>query len=310
MKRNIDGILLLDKSLEISSNKALQQIKHLYAAKKAGHTGSLDPLASGMLPICLGEATKFSQYLLDADKHYSVTAQLGIKTTTGDAEGEIISQKPVNNFSQEFIVNILAQFIGEISQIPPMHSAIKINGQPLYQLARKGKTIDRASRTVQIYKIDLIEFNKDQFTLNVYCSKGTYIRTLIEDIGEKLGCGAHVTFLRRTGIAYFQAEQMITFQQLQEVFQQENYAAIDKYLLPINAMLNEYPILSISEEMAFKLYRGQEIAINENVSPGQIMQLIINNKKFIGLGEIMPDNKLISKRLISEQNTIMASQTE
>lgn len=296
MKRDINGILLLDKPLEISSNKALQKIKHLYTATKAGHTGSLDPLASGMLPICLGEATKFSQYLLDADKHYSVIAKLGIKTSTGDAEGEIISQRTVANISQEKVLQIINQFTGTISQIPPMHSAIKIQGKPLYQLARKGQTIDRAAREVQIFKIDFIEMNNDQVTLNVYCSKGTYIRTLVEDIGEALGCGAHVTFLRRTAIAHFKEQQMISLNQLQREFEQEGFNKIDQYLLPINAMLDDYPKLLITEDMAIRLWQGKNI-INDRFKQGEVIQLFIKDEQFIGMGAVVAEGNIIAKRL-------------
>ncbi len=296
MKREINGILLLDKPLEISSHKALQKIKYLYAATKAGHTGSLDPLASGMLPICLGEATKFSQYLLDADKHYSVIAKLGIKTSTGDAEGEIISQRTVGNISQEKVLKIINQFTGTISQIPPMYSAIKIQGKPLYQLARKGQTIDRAAREVQIFKIELIEINNDQLKLNVHCSKGTYIRTLVEDIGEALKCGAHVAFLRRTAIAHFKEHQIIPLNQLQEIFEQEGFNKIDQYLLPMNAMLDDYPILSITEEMAERLWQGKVI-INDHFMQGELVQLCIHGEQFIGMGEVVAEDNVIAKRL-------------
>jgi tRNA pseudouridine55 synthase len=298
MKRDISGILLLDKPLEISSNSALQKVKRLFSATKAGHTGSLDPLASGMLPICFGEAAKFSQHLLDADKHYSVIAQLGIKTSTADAEGEIISQRHVEDYPQELILATLEKYKGKIKQVPPMHSALKFQGKPLYQLARKGQTIERAAREVHIYKIDLIEINNDQLKLNVHCSKGTYIRTLIEDIGESLGCGAHVAFLRRNAIAHFNEQQMITFTQLQEAFEQEGFNKIDQYLLPINGMLIDYPTLSITEEMAFCLTRGQSINIQQQLIPGQMIQLLIDNKNFIGIGEVLEDNKIIPKRLI------------
>jgi tRNA pseudouridine55 synthase len=300
LKREINGILLLDKPLEISSNAALQKAKRLFSATKAGHTGSLDPLASGMLPICFGEATKFSQHLLDADKHYSVVAQLGIKTSTADAEGEIISQRPVENYSEELILTTLAKFIGQINQVPPMYSALKFQGQPLYQLARKGQTIERAARVVQIYSINLMEIKHNQLILDVHCSKGTYIRTLIEDIGEVLGCGAHVSFLRRTSVASFRVEQMITLDQLQEEFIKGDLAEIDKYLLPITALLENIPVLSITDNMAFCLQRGQIIAINSEFHVGQIVQLLINSKQFIGIGEVREDKQVVSKRLIHQ----------
>ncbi len=302
MKRDINGILLLDKPLEISSNAALQKAKRLFSAQKAGHTGSLDPLATGMLPICFGEATKFSQNLLDADKQYSVIAQLGIKTSTADAEGEIISQRPVENISPEKILLTLAQFTGKIMQVPPMHSALKFQGQPLYQLARKGQIIERAAREVQIYKINLIDIRHDQLILDVHCSKGTYIRTLIEDIGEILGCGAHVSFLRRTAVASFRVEQMITLEQLQEEFIKGGLAEIDKYLLPINSMLHNYPTLSITDEMAFSLKRGQVINFKTKLNSGQKVQLLINCEQFIGIGEVLENDQVIAKRLIQQRS--------
>lgn len=301
MKRQINGILLLDKPLSISSNAALQKAKRLYSAEKAGHTGSLDPLASGMLPLCFGEATKFSQYLLDADKHYSVVAQLGIKTATADAEGEVISQRPVGDYSREKILATLAQFTGNILQIPPMHSALKFQGQPLYQLARKGKTIERAAREVHIYHIDLIDIKPDQIQLNVHCSKGTYIRTLVEDIGEALDCGAHVAVLRRTGIASFVSNQMITLDQLQDAFEQGGHESIDHYLLPSNEMLHGHPVLIVTDEMAFCLRRGQAINPGHQYLPGQIIQLLINGEIFMGIGEVSTEGTVIPRRLTKDQ---------
>ena len=200
--RRVDGILLLDKPQGITSNEALQQVKRAYGAAKAGHTGSLDPLATGMLPICLGEATKFSQYMLDADKVYITTAKLGVRTDTGDAEGEVVSERPVA-VGQADIEQALEQFRGEITQLPSMFSAIKVDGQPLYKLAREGKEVDRPSREVSIYRLELLDVRGDEVDLEVHCSKGTYIRTLVEDLGEVLGCGAHVTMLRRLSVAGF-----------------------------------------------------------------------------------------------------------
>ena len=216
-KRLISGILLLDKPKGISSNQALQIAKQLFAANKVGHTGSLDPLATGLLPLCFGEATKFSQFLLNADKTYWVSARLGVKTNTGDAEGEIIQSRPINTDALEKLEAILASFCGTISQIPPMFSALKHKGKPLYKLARQGIVIERSPRTVQIHRLQLLDrVNENTVNLEIKCSKGTYIRTLIEDIGEALGCGAYVQELRRLGVANYLAEQMVSLEQLKE----------------------------------------------------------------------------------------------
>ena len=232
-KRDVNGILLLDKPIGITSNAALQTVKRLYAAKKAGHTGSLDPLATGMLPICFGKATKISAQLLDADKTYQVTAQLGIKTATGDKEGEIIAEKPVATFTLSQMEKTLENFRGPIQQIPPMYSALKHQGQPLYKLARRGITIERLPRSVTIHQLDLINFADDVIELYVRCSKGTYIRTLIEDIGEALGCGAHVISLRRLTVAKFLEKNMITLDQVCNL--QQQLEELDQYLLPFKS---------------------------------------------------------------------------
>lgn len=213
--RDITGILLLDKPTDITSNKALQQAKFLYFAAKAGHTGALDPIATGVLPICFGEATKFSQYLLNADKKYRVTAKLGEKTTTADREGEVIESKPVD-VTEEQLVKVLQQFKGTISQVPSMYSALKKDGVPLYKLARKGIEVERDAREVDIYSLELVTFSDDEFVLDVHCSKGTYVRNLVEDIGDELGCGAHVLELRRTAVGDFNLGQTVTLAHLEE----------------------------------------------------------------------------------------------
>lgn len=269
-KRSVDGLLLFDKPLHGSSNAALQQVKRLFAAQKAGHTGSLDPLATGMLPICFGEATKFSQFLLDADKHYSVVAQLGIKTATGDAEGAVISERPVNPISIAELEEIFEQFRGVSSQIPSMYSALKFQGKPLYQLARQGKEVERAPRQITIHRLQLISFENNQLTLEVQCSKGTYIRNLVEDIGEVMGCGAYVRSLRRTAINDFQAAQMFTFVQLNEHLTQGGFSALDSCLLPITDMLKNIPILSITDEMALALRQGKKLVLK------QVQQLTVD----------------------------------
>ncbi len=207
LAENVNGILLLDKPTGMTSNGVLQVIKRLFAAKKAGHTGSLDPSATGMLPICFGEATKLCQFLLEANKNYQVTVRLGVRTATGDADGEVIATQPVINVTHERLLQVLKQFTGSIEQIPPMFSAVKINGKALYKLARRGIEIDRQPRRVTISKLDLIEFNENTFVLDVHCSKGTYIRALADDIGQALQCGGHVAALRRMAVAPYQANQ-------------------------------------------------------------------------------------------------------
>jgi tRNA pseudouridine55 synthase len=229
-RRIVNGVLLLNKDCGISSNHALQRVKRLFNAKKAGHTGSLDPLASGVLPICFGAATKFSHILLEADKTYAVTARLGIKTTTSDAEGEIIETKSVPNFSAEDIQKVVAEFMGAGKQVPSMFSALKHNGQPLYKLARQGITVERPPRDIFIYQFDLIEQGEDTLRFIIKCSKGTYIRNLIEDLGEKLGCGAHVSQLERTQAGKFNLENCYTLEQLQACLD------LDAWLLPTNAL--------------------------------------------------------------------------
>ncbi len=212
--RDVNGILLLDKPSGITSNDALQQVKRLYFAKKAGHTGSLDPLASGVLPICMGEATKVSAFLLDADKRYQVRCQLGVRTATADAEGEVLETRPVGNYSEQQLEAVLDGFRGSIEQVPPMYSALKHEGQRLYKLARQGVEVEREARTVEIYQLTLTGRGPDWIDIAVHCSKGTYVRTLAEDIGDRLGCGAHVSALRRTAVGPYSETGLVTLEQL------------------------------------------------------------------------------------------------
>ncbi len=294
-KRLISGILLLDKPKGISSNQALQIAKQLFAANKVGHTGSLDPLATGLLPLCFGEATKFSQFLLNADKTYWVSARLGIKTNTGDAEGEIIESRPINRDALEKIAAILTSFCGTISQIPPMFSALKHKGRPLYQLARQGIVVERSPRTVQIHRLQLLDrVNENTLNLEIKCSKGTYIRTLIEDIGEALGCGAYVQELRRLGVANYVAEQMVSLAQLQELSQPER----DQQLLSLDSLLPEWPILKISQAATYYLHRGQAILLPNLPKQGLIRLVLQESGRFVGIGEISDDGHLAPRRLV------------
>jgi tRNA pseudouridine55 synthase len=255
--RDISGILILDKPLNISSNRAVQIVKRLYGAKKVGHTGSLDPLASGVLPICLGHATKVSQYLLASDKTYQFTMKLGQTTTTGDVEGEVVCEKPVPVISDDTLTNVLAGFTGVIKQIPPMYSALKHNGKRLYALARAGEVVDRPAREITIKTLLLLSKTADSLTLEVCCTKGTYVRTLAEDIGAALGCGAHVVFLRRIKSGPFELGQSVTVDQLESA--EGDIAALDKLLNSLDLALQEYPVISCSEEDKANLCLGRQV---------------------------------------------------
>lgn len=298
--RAINGILLLDKPEGISSNTALQTIKRRYQAQKAGHTGSLDPLATGMLPICFGEATKFTQFLLDADKTYLVTMKLGIETTTGDKEGEIVSQKPVPNIDATIITNLFEQFKGPIAQIPSMYSALKHKGQSLYKLARKGIEVERPARQVHIYALDYLEHTLDEITFQVTCSKGTYIRTLAEDMGKILDCGAHVSSLRRLSIAHFQASQMKTLPELEKIHELEDFIGLDQQLLSIQEAITSCPEIQLSEAAIYYLKQGQAI-ISPAAPTSGLVKLIRKNGGFLGIGEILSDGRVAPRRLINTQ---------
>lgn len=299
--RDIHGILLLDKPLGISSNDALQQTKRLANARKAGHTGSLDPLATGMLPICFGEATKFSQFLLDADKRYVVTIKLGEKTKTGDTEGEIIERKPIDGVTKESLAKVLEDFKGESMQIPPMYSALKHEGQPLYKIAREqGIEVEREPRPINLFSLALLEFQGDEISLRVHCSKGTYIRTLAEDIGEALGTCAHVTVLRREAVAGYDAAQMITLPEL-EALREHGVGAIDRYILPVNTCVAAFPKVRLSETGADALKHGQAIGVAPEATPG-FMQLFTPDDVFFGIGEVTEDHELVAKRLVADRS--------
>lgn len=297
--RVIDGILLLDKPKGMTSNAALQAVKRLYDARKAGHTGSLDPLASGMLPICLGEATKFSQFLLEADKQYQVIAKLGIRTTTGDGEGDIIAQRPVPMFSQEQIDSLLKKFTGKVHQIPSMYSAIKQNGQPLYKLARQGIEVARESREIYIHNLTYLSYQEDELAIEVHCSKGTYIRTLVEDMGEALGCGAYVQELRRIGVGGYIATQMLTLPDLQMLAEQQNMMAMDTYLLPVDSAIQTWPELALSAAAIYYLKRGQPVISPYAPTSGWV-RLRYQNGDFLGVGEILDDGRVAPRRLVQQ----------
>lgn len=296
-KRAIDGILLLDKPAGITSNKALQEIKHLFQAEKAGHTGSLDPLATGLLPICLGEASKFSQYLLEADKVYRTRMKLGQKTSTADAEGEIIAEAPVPALSREQIEAVLARFRGAISQVPSMYSALKKDGRPLYELARQGIEVEREARPVHIYRLELLAVEPDSWELEVACSKGTYVRNLVEDIGDAIGCGAHVTMLRRIEAGPFHEVQMVSLEAVKAAVQEAGPTGADAMLLPAWAGLASWPRVELTETSAYYLLQGQPVRVSSAPQEGLVLVFEAGDR-FLGVGEMTEDGRVAPKRLI------------
>jgi len=298
--RPVNGILLLDKPIGGSSNKVLQEVKHIFKAAKAGHTGNLDPLASGMLPLCFGEATKISAFLLDADKHYLGTCKLGVRTTTADCEGEVIEERSVPELSEAQIEAVLEKFRGEIEQIPPMYSALKQNGVPLYKLAREGKVVEREPRTVQIHELKLTDFNgADELELSVHCTKGTYIRTLVEDIGEALGCGAHLSQLRRTKVGPFEETGMVTMEQI-EAAADEGIDSLDALLLPMEDALKSWPDIILSENSLFYVQQGQPVQVPQAPADG-LVRLFAQGGRFIGVGQVLDDGRIGPKRLMQQK---------
>lgn len=294
--RRVNGILLLDKPAGMTSNAALQAVKKLYAARKAGHTGSLDPLATGLLPLCFGEATKVSGFLLDADKDYQVVCRFGERTSTGDAEGEVIEQRPVDNISEQQLRAVLDDFLGDIEQIPPMYSAVKHKGERLYKLARQGVEVEREPRQVTIFDLDLVHFEAPTAEIRVRCSKGTYVRTLVEDIGERLGCGAHVAGLRRLGVGPFDDSRMVTMEQLETVAAEGHYA-LDQLLLPMESGLMQWPDVRLSGDAAFYLRQGQPVLVPKAPTTGWV-RLYEGDSRFLGMGEILDDGRVAPRRLM------------
>ncbi|MDF3935055.1 tRNA pseudouridine(55) synthase TruB [Pseudomonas citronellolis] len=296
IRRAVNGVLVLDKPRGMSSNQALQKVRWLLNAEKAGHTGSLDPLATGVLPLCFGEATKFSQYLLDADKGYETVAQLGVTTTTGDAEGEVVEERQVT-VGREALEAVLPRFRGEIEQVPPMYSALKKDGQPLYKLARAGEVVEREARSVTIARLELLAFEAPCATMAVSCSKGTYIRTLVEDIGRELGCGAHVAALRRTQAGPFGLAQAVTLEELEQAHAEGGNEALDRFLLPVDAGLEHWPLLQLSEHSAYYWLHGQPVRAPEAPKFG-MMRVQDHEGRFIGIGEMTDDGRIAPRRLI------------
>ena len=295
--RDIHGVFLLDKPQGMSSNDIMQKVKRIFQANKAGHTGALDPLATGMLPICLGEATKFSQFLLDADKRYLVTAKLGERTDTSDAEGQIVETRDVNVKTSE-ILTALEQFRGDILQVPTMFSALKHNGKPLYEYARQGITVEREARPITIFELNFIEYNAPYLTLEVHCSKGTYIRTLVDDLGEALGCGAHVTMLRRTAVADYPTEKMLDWNALQALAEPQDLSSLDALLLPMDTAVAKLPALTLNESQTQGIGFGQRIKFdNLNRLQGQV-RLFSHENRFLGVAVIDENNVIRPQRLV------------
>jgi tRNA pseudouridine55 synthase len=295
-QRRVNGILLLDKPSGLTSNAALQAVKKLYRARKAGHTGSLDPLATGLLPICFGEATKVSGFLLDADKDYRVTCKFGERTTTGDAEGEVLEQRPVEDLSEDRLREVMQGFLGDIEQIPPMYSALKHKGERLYKLAREGVEVEREPRQVTIHALELLTLTPPLAEIRVHCSKGTYVRTLVEDIGEALGCGAHVSGLRRLGVGPFDDSHMIDMEGLQAVAAESEHA-LDQLLLPLESGLAQWPDVRLSSDAAFYLRQGQPVLVPKAPTAG-LVRLYEGESRFLGVGEILDDGRVAPRRLM------------
>jgi tRNA pseudouridine55 synthase len=299
--RNISGVLLLDKPQGGSSNHALQKVKRLFGAAKAGHTGSLDPLATGMLPVCFGEATKISAFLLDADKRYRLKCQLGVSTTTGDTEGEVVDTQDVAAINQQSVEAILPTFLGEIEQVPPMYSALKHNGERLYKLARQGIEVERKARKVTIYNIDFLSLGRNSadqliLELEVACSKGTYVRTLAEDIAKKLDCCAHITALRRLSVGPYNGE-MMTMDQLMDLAEQ-GHEALDGCLQPVDSGVANWPDVHLAADAAFYVQQGQAVMVPHAPTQGWVR--IYDQSQFLGLGEIQDDGMVAPRRMIKQ----------
>ncbi len=294
--RDLTGILIVDKPTGVSSNRVLQIVKRLFQANKAGHTGTLDPLASGVLPICLGEATKLSTHLLDADKIYQVTCQLGIATNSGDSDGEVIAEQPIPAFTSDSLNLLLTDFTGQQTQIPPMFSALKHQGQPLYKLARQGLEIERKARQITIYALQVLAVTSDSFTLEVACSKGTYIRTLVQDIAAAMGSCGHVSMLRRTAAAGYDLSQAVPLSSLETLAEQADISLLDKQLLPAVDALPDWPVVALDSQQTRQLYFGQPVAHSLSESCADI-RLLDDAGEFIGLAQIDDNGVITAKRL-------------
>ncbi|MDE0283182.1 MAG: tRNA pseudouridine(55) synthase TruB [Gammaproteobacteria bacterium] len=295
--RNVKGILLLDKPPGLTSNDALQKVKSLYRARKAGHTGSLDKAASGLLPLCFGEATKFSGFLLNADKHYRTIFQLGIQTSTGDAEGDIVFRGETGKLTRKRVEAVLATFLGTVVQVPPMFSALKHKGQRLYKLAHQGLEVEREPREITIHSMDLLDYRGDELELDIRCSKGTYIRTLAEDIGKELGCGAHVKALRRIGVGPYSDENMLTVPELEGIAE-TGMQGLDELLLGIDSVVQDMPCVNLVDSVAYYLCQGQPVTVPRAPTRG-MLRIYGEDGRFLGVGEVLADGRVAPKRLLA-----------
>ena len=305
--RPVNGILILDKPQGLSSNQALQRVRYLMFAQKAGHTGSLDPLATGVLPVCLGEATKFSQFVLDSDKRYLSTFTLGVKTETGDSDGETVSEQSAANVTREQVERTIEGFRGDIEQIPSMYSALKHNGQPLYKLARQGIEVEREPRQVTIHQYDVLDFRpgeRAKVDVEVHCSKGTYIRSLAEDLGELLGCGAHVSALRRTQAGPFSIEESISLEELERLREDCRGEDLDYLLKPMEVAIEHAISAELPATVAEYFRLGQPVMASEVYREGRegdIVRVFEKDGSFLGVGVVTDDGKVAPKRLVVEQ---------
>ena len=298
--RNVNGIILLDKAKGESSNYALQRIKRLFHAKKAGHTGSLDPLATGVLPLCLGEATKISQFLLDSDKRYMAKVKLGERTDSGDSEGVVIDVQRRIDVDYDALVQTLTKFEGEIKQLPPMYSALKHHGVPLYKLARKGISIKRKVRAVTIHKIGLMNFDNNIAEIDVTCSKGTYIRTLADDLGQELGCGAHIIELRRLQAGVFSIDQCRDSNELETIKESFGLSGLDKVIVPMERAVEKLPEVVLASETARDIRNGQAVSFHELPKSGLVR--LYEKENFIGIGIVNADGEVAPKRLVAAKS--------
>lgn len=303
--RDIHGVLLLDKPEGASSNDVLQKVKRLYNANRAGHTGALDPLATGMLPVCLGEATKFSQYLLDSDKRYRVIAKLGQRTDTSDADGLVVEERPIA-FSATELANALDSFRGDTMQVPSMYSALKYQGKKLYEYARQGIEVPREARPITVYELLFIRHEGDELELEIHCSKGTYIRTIIDDLGEKLGCGAHVTMLRRLAVSRYPVDRMVTLEHLQALVAQAEEQDIpaaqllDPLLMPMDSPAEDFPVVNLPLTSSVYFKNGNPVRSADVQVHGLVRVTGGEEGKFIGMGEIDDEGRVAPRRLVVE----------
>ncbi|WEM41844.1 tRNA pseudouridine(55) synthase TruB [Photobacterium sp. DA100] len=307
--RPIDGVILVDKPTGISSNDTLQKVKRIFFAQKAGHTGALDPLATGMLPICFGEATKFSQFLLDSDKRYRVIAKLGERTDTSDSDGEVVQTREVK-VDRGQLERCIAKFRGTTDQIPSMYSALKYQGRKLYEYAREGIEVPRESRKITVYSVELLRFSNNEVEMELHVSKGTYIRTIVDDLGEMLGCGAHVTYLRRTGVSNYPVERMVTIEQLEALLDQAKGQDIapsellDPLLLPMDTAVQDLPEVNIIPQIAIYVRNGNPVNAGRVPAEGTQVRITVGEEReFIGVGVIDREGMLAPKRVVVNEQT-------